>query len=69
MITDHLLFCIENIFRNNIFKFDKKYIHNKCHEEESCIDISHISLFYYSSCTIASEVINIGLNRLHHSIP
>ena len=34
--------------------------HDKCPEEESCVDISHFSVFSYRACAIASEVINLG---------
>ena len=42
--------------------------HNKCHEEEGCVDISHFSVFSFGAWAIASEVI-IGQNKHHHSIP
>ena len=34
-----------------------------------CVDISLFSVISYRTCPIASEVIQIGQNRLHHSIP
>ena len=34
-----------------------------------CVDISLFSVISYRACAIASEVIQIGQNRLHHSIP
>ena len=34
-----------------------------------CVDISRFSVISYRACAIASEVIQIGQNRLHHSIP
>ena len=34
-----------------------------------CVDISLFSVISYRTCAIASEVIQIGQNRLHHSIP
>ena len=35
----------------------------KCHEEESCVDISHFSM------RNRFRMIKAGQNRLHHSIP
>ena len=46
-----------------------RHIHIKGHEEESCVDISHFSIFSHCTCAIESEVIKAGQNRLHHSIP
>ena len=34
-----------------------------------CVDISLFSVISYRACAIASEVIQIGQIRLHHSIP
>ena len=35
---------------------------NKCPEEESCVDISHFSVFSYRACATEWEVINTGQN-------
>ena len=45
-----------------------RYIHIKCHEKESCVDISHFSIFSYCACAIVSKVIK-GQKRPPHSIP
>ena len=66
LVTFGFLFFIGVIYiSNNIYI----YIHIKCHEEESCVDIQYLSIFSYCACAAASEMIKAGQNRPHHSIP
>ena len=49
--------------------FDKVTLRTNVVGRKLCIDTSHFSVFSYRACAIASEVIKMGQNRLHHSIP
>ena len=54
---------------NNMYYFDKVTFTTNVIRKKVCVNISLFSVISYCACTIASEVIQIGQNRLHHSIP
>ena len=54
---------------NNMYYFDKVTFTTNVMRKKVCVDISLFSVISYCACAIASEVIQIGQNRLHHSIP
>ena len=60
---------IENIFGNNMKYFDQVTFTTNVMRKKDCVDISLFSVISYRACAIALEVIQIGQNRLHHSIP
>ena len=52
-----------------MYYFDKVTFATNVMKKKVCVDISLFSVISYCTCAIASEVIQIGQNRLHHSIP
>ena len=52
-----------------MYYFDEVTFTTKCPEEESCVDISHLSVFSYRACAIALKIINVYQNYHHGSIP
>ena len=52
-----------------MYYFDKVTFTRNVMGKKVCVDISLFSVISYHACAIASEVIQIGQNRLHHSIP
>ena len=54
-----------------MYYFDKVTFTTNVMRKKVCVDISLFSVISYGACAcaIASEVIQIGQNRLHHSIP
>ena len=69
LITDCSCILIRNILGNNMYYFDKVTFTTNVMRKKVCVDISLFSVISYRACAIASEVIQIGQNRLHHSIP
>ena len=57
------------MFGNNMKYFDQVTSTRNVMRKKVCVDISLFSVISYRACAIASEVIQIGQNRLHHSIP
>ena len=57
------------MFGNNTKYFDQVTFTTNVMSKKVCVDISLFSVFSYRACAVASEVIQIGQNRLHHSIP
>ena len=57
------------MFGNNMKYFNQVTFTKNVMKKKVCVDISLFSVFSYCACAIASEVIKIGQNRLHHSIP
>ena len=57
------------MFGKNMKYFDQVTFTTNVMRKKVCVDISLFSDISYSACAIASEVIQIGQNRLHHSIP
>ena len=52
-----------------MYYFDKVTFTTNVMRKKVCVDISLFSVISYCACAKASEVIQIGQNRLHHSIP
>ena len=52
-----------------MYYFDKVKFTGNVMREKVCVDISIFSVISYRACAIASEIIQIGQNRLHHSLP
>ena len=69
LITDCSCILIRNMLGNNMYYFDKVTFTTNVMRKKVCVDISLFSVISYRACAIASEVIQIGQNRLHHSIP
>ena len=57
------------MFGNNMKYFDEVTFTTNVLRKKVCVDISLFSVISYRACAIASEVMPIGQNRLHHSIP
>ena len=57
------------MFGKNMKYFDQVTFTTNVMRKKVCVDISLFSVISYRACAIASEVIQIGQNRLHHSIP
>ena len=57
------------MFINNMKYFGQVTFTTIVMRKKVCVDISLFSVFSYRACALASEVIKIGQNRLHHSIP
>ena len=49
--------------------FDQVTFTTNVMRKKVCVDISLFSVISYRACAIALEVIQIGQNRLLHSIP
>ena len=69
LITDCSCILIRNMLGNNMYYFDKVTFTINVTRKKVCVDISLFSVISYRACAIASEVVQIGQNRLHHSIP
>ena len=54
---------------NNMYYFGKVTFTTNVMRKKVCVDISLFSVISYRACAIVLEVIQIGQNRLHHSIP
>ena len=52
-----------------MYYFDKVTFTTNVTRKKVCVDISLFSVISYRACAIASEVIQIGQNRPHRSIP
>ena len=52
-----------------MYNFDEATFTTNVMRKKVCVDISDFSVFSYRACAIASEVINIGQIKHHHSIP
>ena len=52
-----------------MYYFDMVTFTTNVMRKKVCVDISLFSVISYCACAIASEVIQIDQNRLHHSIP
>ena len=57
------------MFGNNMKYFDQVTFATNVMRKKVCVDISLFIVISYRACAIASGVIQIGQNRLHHSIP
>ena len=52
-----------------MYYFDMVTFTTNVMRKKVCVDISLFSVISYCACAKVSEVIQIGQNRLHHSIP
>ena len=57
------------MFGNNMKYFDQVTFTRNVMRKKVCVELSLFSVISYRACAIASEFIQIGQNRLHHSIP
>ena len=57
------------MFGNNMKYFDQVTFKANVMRKKVCVDISLFYVFSYRACAVALEVIQIGQNRLNHSIP
>ena len=66
LITDCSCILIRNMLGNNMYYFDKVTFTRNVMRKKVCVDFSLFSVISYRA--IASEVIQIGQNKLHNSI-
>ena len=67
-VPDCSCILIRNMLGNNMYYFEKVTFTRNVMRKKVCADISLFSVISYRACAIASEVIQIGQNKLHHSL-